>query len=120
MWLMTIYGFFSIACAKNLQTLKIDPDTVMIRARVREHLQNLKDRFPEELGAFSINETPKTDYRYRLIVPKPTWVSVLSAMQTEQNYGNFKKEVGLNPKHSASGYENALHKVWRTMLDLTS
>jgi len=46
MWIFSRQGFFSIACAdKPGSGRKIDPDTVMVRARLKAHLQNLKNRF---------------------------------------------------------------------------
>jgi hypothetical protein len=70
-----------------------DPDRVMVRARVRQHLDRLKDRFPDQLGSCDIAETRKTDYRYRLFVAKPVWCQVLSALAGEMDYDNFKSEV---------------------------
>ena len=45
MWIFTRYGFFSIACA-NKPDGTINHDTVMVRARLYEHLVSLKERFP--------------------------------------------------------------------------
>jgi hypothetical protein len=38
MWLFTQYGFYSVVCARDLQgdPTRIDPDTLMVRARSRQ------------------------------------------------------------------------------------
>ena len=63
MWIFTRYGFFSIACANNPDGT-INPDTVMVRARLHEHLVNLKERFPgSELDKAEILSWDGRDYR---------------------------------------------------------
>lgn len=91
MWVFSIYGFYSIACAtKTGGTL--DPDNVMVRARCKEHLQNLQKRCPE-LASSKILSPPNRDYGYRLIVPKSTWLVALQEIAEEQTWENFKNEV---------------------------
>jgi hypothetical protein len=45
MWIFSVEGFYSVACATKPDG-SIDRQTVMIRARRKQHLQNLKVRFP--------------------------------------------------------------------------
>ena len=78
MWVFTIYSFYSIACAGK-HYLMLDPDTVMVRARRKAHLQNLQKRCPE-LASSQIICPPNRDYGYRLIVPKSVWVAALREM----------------------------------------
>jgi hypothetical protein len=68
MWLFTRYGFYSIACARQANG-SVDPDALMIRARVAAHLRDLQRRFPALAGK-EIVTLPDRDYRFRLIVPK--------------------------------------------------
>jgi hypothetical protein len=68
MWVFAVTGFYSIACAQKPDG-SIDRQTVMVRARCRQHLQNLKTRFPELSGA-EIATWPNRDYRFRLIISK--------------------------------------------------
>lgn len=119
MWVMTIFGFYSIACADRPGGGgEIDPDTVMVRARMKEHLVNLKERFP--LSAYKIEKNPDTDYRFRLIMPKAVWVQVLLAMAEEQTWSNFKKEAGSFERahNQPRKYLDALHKIWNVMWDV--
>ena len=47
---------------------------MMIRARLRSHLEGLQNRFPDLLKDEAIQESVGTDYAFRLFVPKETWV----------------------------------------------
>ncbi len=52
-WLFTKYGFYSVVCARQgdgSHSQPVDPDRIMVRARVRRHLEALKDRFADLLG----------------------------------------------------------------------
>lgn len=66
MWLTTIYGSFSLACAQD-KNGAINPNQIVIRARKREHLEALKERF-KLVG--TVKETKDTDYRFQMILPK--------------------------------------------------
>jgi len=39
MWIFSVLGFYSVACASNPDGA-LDPDTVMVRARKMQHLKN--------------------------------------------------------------------------------
>ena len=84
MWLFTQYGFYSVVCAHDLQgdPTRVDPNTFMVRARSRRHLELLQKRFPQ-LASFGIGETTDTDYRFRIVVPKPVWIEVSQELAAE-------------------------------------
>ena len=114
MWLFTQYGFYSVVCARDLagNPARVDPDTLMVRARCRWHLESLQKRFPQ-LATFAITDTANTDYRFRIVVPKPVWSEVTQELTAEIDYGNFKDRA-----HDRSGddkYVHALHEVWEVM-----
>jgi hypothetical protein len=113
MWLFTRYGFFSVACARTQEHVA-DPDLLMIRARRKEHLDNLKQRFPS-LASAEIRESPNNDYRYRFIIAKSLWLQVVEALAAEQTWSNFKHEAASHLGRSESEYVNALHEVWSVM-----
>ena len=117
MWLFTQYGFFSAVCARagaGSRGDAVDEGRVMVRARLRGHLEGLKLRFPEVLGGVEIVETPDTDYRYRLFMEKSVWVNVVTVLSEELDYDNFKSKVGQNLE-AGGEYERSLHEVWDTM-----
>ncbi len=97
MWIFTKHGFFSAVCARQgdgKHGQPVDPDRIMVRARVRSHLEALKQRFPDLLGEGEIREFAGTDYAYRLFVQKSAWMRVLAGLAEETDYDNFKSEVG--------------------------
>ncbi len=64
MWLFTKHGFYSVVCARQgdgSYGRPIDPDRLMVRARVRGHLQALRKRFFDLLGHYDIIESNSAD-----------------------------------------------------------
>ena len=121
MWLFTKYGFFSVVCARKgdgEQFRPIDPARLMVRARVRDHLQSLQQRFPQQLGGCAIAEFTGTDYPYRLFVPKAAWEEVSTALVHELDFDNFKDAVWRHQGKAGEAYEECLHTVWSVMYGL--
>jgi hypothetical protein len=90
----------------------------MVRARVREHLEALKTRFPELLGHCEIHEFAGSDYACRIFVGKDEWSRVASLLADEIDYDNFKSEVARHQGVGGAAYEHALHDVWSVMYRL--
>ncbi len=119
MWLFTQHGFFSVVCARQgdgSHAHPVDPNRVMVRARLRVHLEALKARFPQEFDGCEIETAERTDYAHRVFLPKKTWANVIAALAEETDYDNFKSTVRRH--QGASDYERSLHKVWELMLGL--
>jgi hypothetical protein len=118
MWIFTKHGFFSAVCARQgsgKQGQPVDPNRIMVRARVRAHLEALKDRFPDLLGQAEIQEFAGTDYAFRLFVGKPSWAKLLADLAEETDYDNFKSEVARFQGRAGAEYEHSLHEVWGIM-----
>lgn len=49
-------------------------------------------RFPA-LAVGKILELQNRDYRYRLIIPKASWVAIIGELAQEQEWSNFKNET---------------------------
>jgi hypothetical protein len=116
MWIFTRYGFFSIACARRPDGSP-DSQTVMVRSRRKAHLQSLQSRF-QEIATAEIVVLPERDYRYRLILPKAVWATVLAALAHEQEWSNFKNEAAHFQGEAGADYVHALHQVWEVMFRL--
>jgi hypothetical protein len=115
MWIFTKHGFFSAVCARQgdgRHGRPIDPDRIMVRARVRSHLEALKKRFPNILGECGIRESAGTDYAFRLFVQKSAWMEVLAGLAEETDYDNFKSEVARHQGRAGAAYAHSLHEVW--------
>jgi hypothetical protein len=106
-----------VACANKPGTNDIDTETVMVRARVKKHLMNLKKRFPAVTGA-TIIVLPNRDYAFRIVIPKATWVQVLTGLAVEQTWSNFKDEAAARKADTGTEYVDKLHTVWWEMLQL--
>ncbi len=121
MWLFTKYGFFSAVCARQGDghyDRPVDPDRIMVRARLRGHLEALQERFPTLVGSGEIREFTGSDYAYRIFVEKTVWSQVLVALNEEMDYDNFKSEVARFQGRAGQSYERALHDVWEVMYRL--
>jgi len=119
MWLMTTMGMFSAVCPRTEEGRggKIETDKIMVRARVRSHLEALQERFGA-LGAAEMIETPHADYRYRIVVDKADWMEAVGRMIDEQDYTNFKNAADAAQGRRGAAYVHALHRVWETMYEL--
>ena len=118
MWIFTKHGFFSAVCARQgngKHGQPVDPDRIMVRARVRGHLDALKKRFTDLLGECEIQESAGTDYAFRLFVQKSAWTQVVAELAEETDYDNFKSEVARHQGRSGAAYEHSLHEVWSVM-----
>jgi hypothetical protein len=121
MWLFTTHGFFSAVCARQGDGRHggpPDPDRMMVRARVRAHLEALQARFPALLAGSEILESRHSDYRFRIFVEKSAWVEVVAALAAETDYDNFKSAVAEHQGPEGAAYEQALHHVWDVMYRL--
>ncbi len=121
MWIVCKHGFFSAVCARQgdgNHGQPIDTNLLMVRARVRGHLEALKARFPELLGTCPIREFAGADYAFRVFVAKAVWSQVLTALAEEVDYDNFKSEVSRSQGSAGATYVKALHDVWSVMVKL--
>ena len=108
MWLMTDFGFFSIVQKEGEANLTV-------RARVKQDLQNLKERYLPAVGA--IEETEYADYRFRVCVPRQSFAEALREIALDIDYPNFKNSVARRQgKARARAYED----VWQRLYGLQS
>jgi hypothetical protein len=120
MWLFTKYGFISAVNARlggPNRSLPPDPNKIVIRARVRSHMQNVFDAFPGLLGKFEINEDTvgRRDYKYIAIAPKLVWIEVVSKLANEMDYPKFKPSV--IEFDGMAAYRDSLLDVWQVMYE---
>ena len=113
MWLFTKYGFYSVVADYEV------PENVLIRARAREDLENLKalmERFypGSILASAPIYESMYSDYRYRVFCPKTDFEAVANLLARDVDYNNFKGEIH---KAGDTGRDMAYTSVWSIMRD---
>jgi len=105
MWLFTTIGFFSIVDNQDS-----GPDEVTVRARVREDLDAMREKFMPEL-----TETlalPGRDYQYRAYISKADFAVGMARVASAVSYDNFKSEVGQKQGH---GRASVYSRVWSVL-----
>ena len=119
MWLMTTIGMFSAVCPRTEEGhgSHIETDKIMVRARMRSHIEALQERFGA-LGDAELIETRNADYRFRIIVDKTAWMEAVARMITDQDYTNFKNAANSLQGRGGTAYIHALHRVWDVMYEL--
>lgn len=118
MWLFTKYGFYSAVCARQgngSYEQPVNPDQIMVRARLRSHLESLQQHFSDLLADCAIREFVGTDYAFRIFIPKVTWSQILVRLSEEMDYDNFKSKVAQHQGVAGADYEHSLHNVWSVM-----
>ena len=121
MWMFTKYGFYSAVCARQGDggnNQPVDPNRIMVRARLRSHLENLMKRFNDLIGDGEIHDDIGTDYAYRIFVAKADWSNVLVGLYEDVDYDNFKSAVARHQGRSGAAYEHSLPDVWSVMYGL--
>ena len=104
MWLMTDFGFFSIVKKEGEEHLTV-------RARKKEDLLNLKERYLPSAGAIEVSDY--TDYRYRVHVPRETFAEALRDIALDIDYPNFKNSVARKQGRArARVYEDVWHRLY--------
>lgn len=107
MWIASVDGFFSVVQAED------DATRVVVRARVRADLAELRRRWIPTLGR--ISATPWRDYQYRCVVPKVEFAAGLAKAIIEGlTYNNYKMAVGERDPRRAQ----VLGRVWSVLRDL--
>src|SRR3990172_4528985 len=90
MWLMTIYGFYSIVRKHGSE--------YRVLSRERKDLENLVQGVP--LPHAGIMENDHTDYRFRIIVKKEDVLAALRFLGDTLDYSNFKNTIGFRATFS--------------------
>lgn len=106
MWLVSATGFFSIV----EKPWDRENRTLTIRARVRQDLEALRERYLPTMG--TISEDPGADYRFRAQAPREAVAVALGALTRGIDYHNFKSEVArVQGRERAATY----HDVWEVL-----
>ncbi len=112
MWITTVAGAFSVVQAGPEPGQRPNaPRKLMVRARVRRHLELLQRDHPSLRRLAIIESEPGRDYKWRIIVPRTTFARVMAALVSSIAYGNFKSACAVSPDLDPA-YVDALHSVW--------
>ena len=112
MWISSVVGMFSVVQAGPEPGQRSNaPRKLMVRARVRRHLELLQSAHPALQPLPILESDPGRDYRWRIIVPRRVFARVVGTMVLGIGYGNFKGACAASPD-LAQDYSSALHEVW--------
>lgn len=112
MWITSVVGTFSVVQAGPEPGKRPSaPRKLMVRARVRRHLELLQRDHPSLRRYPIIKSEPGRDYKWRIIVPRTTFAKVMAALVSSIAYGNFKGSCEASPNLDRD-YVDALHSVW--------
>jgi hypothetical protein len=103
MWLFTTCGFFSVVAHRD------EPDTIVVRARLREDLEALR---VHHLPDMEIVEGGGTDYAYRAFVSRDEWEHIAQQLARGIDYPNFKTAVS---ERRGPDLAHPYYEVWRVM-----
>lgn len=107
MWTMTPIGFFSAVAHRT------KPNTVLVRARLVEDLDNLRALLAADDHELPpVEMTPRADYPCRIIMQDVEWTYAAAKLASLVDYDNFKGAVG---RRRGRDYEAPLHSVWSAM-----
>ncbi|WP_203467598.1 NUDIX domain-containing protein [Dechloromonas sp. TW-R-39-2] len=106
MWLFTTIGFFSAV-------QKPGTDFITIRARVRNDLDNLREKYLPDLSPTIAKAG--TDYPWRATVSHVKFAEALSKIALDIDYDNFKDAVA---KHQGKSRAHRYGKVWSALYDM--
>ena len=103
MWIFTTIGFFSVVAHAD------EPRTLIVRARARADLDNLRR---EHLPDLEIVEDGGTDYAFRAFVNRDEWEHAAQQMANAIDYPNFKDAVIAKQGFERAGF---YVEVWEVM-----
>lgn len=109
MWLITSFGFFSIVAKPD----DVEGQTLTVRARVKDDLLALRDRYIPSLGP--ILEHAGIDYRYRAKAPQSDLAIALLHSVLDIDYSNFKSSV---EERQGPARSRIYHQVWQDLYPL--
>lgn len=113
-WIISTLGAFSVVKAAPEPGRSGKRTKLMIRARVRRHLELLQRDHPSLQNFEIIESEPHRDYRFRIIAPRAVVAKVMTRMVAELDYGNFKGACAASPDLDRT-YGDALHDVWAVL-----
>lgn len=124
MWVFTQHGFYSVVAAKpskdrsgKLKKMGVTSDDthVLVRARVKEDLEDLKTNYMPDLEIFT--ETG-ADYSHRCYMTRQEWKGILAVTVDELDYDSHFKEASRDGSKGAPGRYSAYMGVWSELARL--
>ena len=107
MWVFTTHGFLSVVEHRQ------QPDTLIVRARVRSDLNAARERYFPSLTRTEFSD--KSDYPYRGQISRKAFAKGMRKVVADITYGNFKNAVEENQGNARS---SIYMRIWSALIDL--
>lgn len=107
-------GLVSAVVGDDPKTGKPSSTTIMLRARRRQHLENLRRLCPALAGT-RITKARDLDYPVRIVVGREVFVQVMAELASSLSYRNVKVEASRNEADLGSDFVTAMHTVHATL-----
>jgi hypothetical protein len=89
MWLYLKTGFYSVVYKPPCKE-----DELLVRVRCKDDIEKLQKLLKTEYQFNGrVIESPKSDYAYRMIIPRAIFASFMAHAAIELDYDNFKNTV---------------------------
>lgn len=108
MWIMTNFGAFMPALRPAKTIAAGDSQTIQVRARVREHLERLREHYMPDLGP--TYEIPHSDYEYRANCTPGALAAAMVKITLDIDYIKFKPTV--TDQWGDRDLEHAYVRIW--------
>jgi len=108
-------GLVSAVVGDDPKTGKPSSTTIMLRARRRQHLENLRRLSPALAGTRITKANKDLDYPARIVVDREVFVQVMAELARSLNYRNVKGEAARNVADLGSDFVAAMHTVHATL-----
>lgn len=104
MWIFFPEGFVSAVSHRE------QADTVIVRARAREHLIAFANYEPAPPHTRHPKRTVDADYLFRFTMSRVEYAATVASIAARVDYDNFKNECA--ERKAPRVWLSALHKVW--------
>ncbi len=104
MWIFTTYGAFSVVRRNPRHMGAGDERTMVVRARRREWITELRARHMPELS--DPQHFPQADYQWHAFIRPGDLAQGMAAIAESVDYGNYKSAI------ECDSLRGAAHRVW--------
>lgn len=107
MWIFTKHGYLATVQHRD------EPDTIIVRTRVKKDLVTCKKLYFKKMGKIEFNET--ADYPYRANISKADFAEGMALAIQDTDYEKFKSAVG---DEQGRARESLYTNIWSTLTRL--
>jgi|694.fasta_scaffold01417_15 hypothetical protein len=112
-------GLISCVVADDPVTGKPSTKLIMLRARRRQHLENLRRLCPILAGVEITAVRKELDYPVRMVVDRDTFVAVMAELAKTLDYRNVKQSAHQHEAELGADFVALMHRVHAVLAQLS-